>query len=116
VSNWDVNLYDSLAGPPATDCRYDLLLTYPPPQFMRDREWTLAWAPFVNSFYIDLIGLDKQGFIDVIIGTTRVGDTVVDPFCGLSLVGIAALAIDRKYIGFDNQQYCIDESTNRLKS
>lgn len=114
MSNWDVKLWDCFNGPPL-DCRYDLLLTYPPPQYMKDRDWSKLWIPSVNAFYIDLYGQEKQGFIEIIMGTTKVGDTVVDPFCGYSLVGIAALAIDRKYIGFDNQQHCIDESALRLR-
>jgi len=52
-------------------------------------------CPFVDTIPIPLI-----------LDTTDVGDTVLDPFCGVSTVGVVCLDNQRKFVGFEiNELY-----------
>ena len=48
-----------------------------------------------------------------LLASTRKGDLILDPFCGSSTTGIAAHALDRKYIGIDIEQNYLDISIKR---
>lgn len=45
---------------------------------------------------------------------TEPGDLVIDPFCGGSTTGLAAMANERNYFGCDISQIAIDRSETRL--
>lgn len=47
--------------------------------------------------------------------TTKPGDLVVDPWMGSGTTGIAALALDRKFIGFDRIESYVVDAEERLK-
>ncbi len=51
----------------------------------------------------------------IIEASTREGDTVLDPFCGSSTTGVAAVRLKRKYIGIDNSREYIELSRRRLQ-
>ena len=48
-----------------------------------------------------------------LLASTRKGDLILDPFCGSSTTGIAAHALQRKYIGIDIEQNYLDISIKR---
>lgn len=50
----------------------------------------------------------------IILASTNVGDTILDPFNGSGTTGVAALRLDRKYIGIDNQQEYLETSIKRF--
>jgi hypothetical protein len=45
---------------------------------------------------------------------TKPEGVVLDPFCGYSSTGVAAVGLNRRYIGIDNKQDAIDESERIL--
>lgn len=51
----------------------------------------------------------------VILASTNVGDTILDPFAGSCTTGIAASLLGRKFIGIDQEQEYIDLGTRRFK-
>lgn len=51
---------------------------------------------------------------DLIQLSSARGETVIDPFCGSGTTGVAALALGRKFIGFDRSEYAIATTTKRL--
>jgi len=54
--------------------------------------------------------------LDRIIRTaTREGDIVLDPFCGSSTTGVAAVPLKRKYFGIDMEEEFLELSKKRLK-
>lgn len=46
--------------------------------------------------------------------STNEGDTILDPFCGSSTTGVAAIMNDRKYIGIDISNEYLELSKNRI--
>ena len=46
--------------------------------------------------------------------TTKKGQIVLDPFCGSGSTLVAAKALDRYYIGFDNDENCVATAERRL--
>lgn len=46
--------------------------------------------------------------------STNSSDLILDPFCGSSTTGVAALALGRKYIGIDNNEEYLKLSKRRL--
>lgn len=44
----------------------------------------------------------------IIVSTTNVGDTVIDPFAGSGTVLLAAKDLGRKYIGFEIDKQYVD--------
>ena len=51
----------------------------------------------------------------IIKASTNKGDIIMDPFCGSSTTGVAALSLERRYIGIDNEPEYIDLSLRRLQ-
>lgn len=51
----------------------------------------------------------------IIEASTNEGDLVLDPFCGSSTTGVAAVKLGRRYIGIDNEITYVDLSMKRLK-
>ena len=51
---------------------------------------------------------------NIIIKLTKPFDVVLDPFCGYSATGFAAMLESRRYIGIDNKPEAIKESEKRL--
>lgn len=50
----------------------------------------------------------------IIKASSSVGDLILDPFCGSSTTGVAALSLGRKYIGIDSEQEYLALSERRL--
>lgn len=51
----------------------------------------------------------------IIEASTHPGDIILDPFCGSSTTGVAALKLGRKYIGIDNNLEYLKLSERRLR-
>ncbi|MBI3793353.1 MAG: site-specific DNA-methyltransferase [Nitrospinae bacterium] len=51
----------------------------------------------------------------IIQASTKMGDLVLDPFCGSSTTGVASILLDRKYVGIDFEEDYLDLSVKRLK-
>lgn len=51
----------------------------------------------------------------IIQASTNEGDLILDPFCGSSTTGIAALLNNRKYVGIDKEAEYLELSVKRLK-
>jgi len=49
------------------------------------------------------------------LASTKEGDLVLDPFCGSSTTGVAAVLLSRKYVGMDLEEEYLDVSIKRLK-
>lgn len=49
----------------------------------------------------------------IILASTNENDLILDPFCGSSTTGIAAIKLNRKYIGIDNSKEYLDLSIRR---
>ena len=51
----------------------------------------------------------------IILASTKEGDLVLDPFCGSSTTGVAAMSLNRKYVGMDMEDEYLELSKKRLK-
>ena len=51
----------------------------------------------------------------IILASTKEGDLVLDPFCGSSTTGVAAILLNRKYVGIDLEEEYLAVSVKRLK-
>ena len=51
----------------------------------------------------------------IILSSTKEGDLVLDPFCGSSTTGVAAVSLNRKYVGIDLEEDYLQLSEKRLK-
>ena len=51
----------------------------------------------------------------ILLASTREGDLLLDPFCGSSTTGVAAVLFNRKYVGIDLEAEYLDLSKNRLQ-
>jgi site-specific DNA-methyltransferase (adenine-specific) len=51
----------------------------------------------------------------IILASSKEGDLVLDPFCGSSTTGVAALLLKRKYVGMDLEEEYLDLSKKRLE-
>ncbi|HMK42957.1 MAG TPA: site-specific DNA-methyltransferase [Dissulfurispiraceae bacterium] len=51
----------------------------------------------------------------ILRASTNPGDLVLDPFCGSSTTGVAAVRLGRRYIGIDSEQQYLDLSRKRLR-
>ncbi len=51
----------------------------------------------------------------IILASTMEGDLVLDPFCGSSTTGVAAVSQNRKYVGIDSEKEYLELSKNRLE-
>lgn len=51
----------------------------------------------------------------IILASTNKGDVVLDPFSGSATTGIAAIKLDRNYIGIEKEKEYIDLSMKRYK-
>lgn len=51
----------------------------------------------------------------IILASTNENDLILDPFCGSSTTGIAAIKLKRKFIGIDKESEYIDLSVRRYK-
>lgn len=52
----------------------------------------------------------------IILTCTKEGDLVLDPFCGSSTTGVAAVLSERKYVGIELEDSYLKLSINRLES
>jgi site-specific DNA-methyltransferase (adenine-specific) len=50
----------------------------------------------------------------IVLACSKVGDMVLDPFCGTGSSGVASVYHGRRYLGIDISSTCIKESTKRL--
>lgn len=51
----------------------------------------------------------------IILASTKENDLILDPFCGSSTTGIAAIKLNRNYIGIDNEKEYLDLSIRRYQ-
>ena len=51
----------------------------------------------------------------VLLASTREGDLVLDPFCGSSTTGVAAIVLNRQYVGIDLESEYLHLSRKRLE-
>ncbi|MBI4297972.1 MAG: site-specific DNA-methyltransferase [Chloroflexi bacterium] len=51
----------------------------------------------------------------IILASTQEGDLVVDPFCGSSTTGVAAVLLKRRYVGIDLEDEYLELSKQRLQ-
>jgi len=51
----------------------------------------------------------------IILASTKDGDLVLDPFCGSSTTGVAAVLLNRKYVGIDMEDEYLQLSKKRLE-
>jgi site-specific DNA-methyltransferase (adenine-specific) len=51
----------------------------------------------------------------IILASTNENDIILDPFCGSSTTGIAAIKLKRQFIGIDNEKEYLDLSIRRYK-
>ena len=51
----------------------------------------------------------------IILASTKEGDLVLDPFCGSSTTGVAAVSLNRKYVGMDLEEEYLQLSRKRLE-
>lgn len=59
-------------------------------------------------------GQGLSGFLQLVERFTNPGQLVLDPFNGGGTTGIAALQLNRMYIGIDNDQTAIATTLNRI--
>lgn len=50
----------------------------------------------------------------IVLASTNEGDTILDPFCGTSTTGVAAVKYGRNYIGIDSSSEYIEISRGRI--
>lgn len=51
----------------------------------------------------------------IILASTKENDLILDPFCGSSTTGIAAVKLNRRYVGIDNEKEYLDLSIRRYQ-
>jgi len=51
----------------------------------------------------------------IVLAASEPGDLVLDPFCGSSTTGIAAVENDRRYVGIDQSEEFLDLSVDRYR-
>jgi len=51
----------------------------------------------------------------ILLASTNEKDLVLDPFCGSSTTGVAALMLNRRYVGIDQDEEYLKLSVNRLQ-
>ena len=59
-------------------------------------------------------GQNEEAMSRIIERFTVKGDTVLDPFCGAGTTGVAAIKLERHFIGIDNDEYAIKKTGERL--
>lgn len=60
-------------------------------------------------------GQSETGMADLVERVTEVGDMIIDPFMGAGTTGLAALALDRQFIGIDNDAKAVETARARLR-
>jgi DNA methylase len=112
------------ASEPPGDCgKVGLIWTHPPVMPWEYVAHKLSyWAPLMDDYGTMIVC--RKDFTDVdelesivredILTHTQEGDLVVDPFCGSSTTGIAALSLGRRYLGVDISPRAIRASERRL--
>lgn len=77
-----------------------------------------VWEYTMSNTSPERVGYPNQKPLSLIspfvLAHTDIGDLVVDPFCGSSSVGAAAIRHNRRYVGCDISTAAIDCSRERL--
>jgi len=60
-------------------------------------------------------GQSVSGMADLVMKCSRVGQAILDPFCGGGSCALAALANNRRFIGADIDQKCIETTNERIR-
>ena len=71
-----------------------------------------------KSDYIDkrfhAWGQSESGMVDIITRFSKLGDLILDPFCGGGTTGVAALRLKRRFIGIDSDPEAIEITKGRI--
>lgn len=59
-------------------------------------------------------GQSEAGIAELVRRFSEPGDTVLDPFCGGGTTAVAALSLDRKFIGVDIDEAAVDTTLGRI--
>ena len=51
----------------------------------------------------------------LILASSNPGDLVLDPFCGVGTVLVACEALERRFIGFEQNQYLVTLAYSRIR-
>lgn len=78
--------------------------------------WTIS-APLADEKYFGKHPTQKplELLRRIILASTKEGDLIVDPFCGSSTTGVAAMLLNRKYIGMDSEEGYLELSKKRIE-
>lgn len=81
-----------------------------------DNVWTIS-APPANEKRFGKHPTQKPVELlrRIILASTQEGDLVLDPFCGSSTTGVAAVLLNRRYVGIDLEEEYLELSKKRLK-
>lgn len=129
VPRWNLDQRDAYDGPPKGLLKINLVWTDPPVAHKTDEAMhkiRMIWSPHLAvggrilfNEQGDVMGdfdHDWYNYVEKQILTfSRPGDLVVDPFCGESTTGLAAIKNDRAYYGCDINSRALDNSQIRLR-
>jgi len=89
------------------------------PGYPDDKPAGSVWDYTMSNSSSERVGYPNQKPLAVVEpfvkAHTETGDLVMDPFCGSSTTGVAALNLNRKYIGYDTNQDALNISAERLQ-
>lgn len=78
--------------------------------------WQISSPPKVEKKHGKHPTQKPVGLLErIILASTKKGDLVLDPFCGSSTTGVAAVLLNRKYVGVDLEAEYLSLSRKRLK-
>jgi DNA modification methylase len=73
--------------------------------------WTVSTHPFPDAHYATF---PVQLILPCILAGSKTGDTILDPFCGSGTTGVAALRMQREFIGIELNPKNVQMSYERI--
>lgn len=111
--------YDMVAGQHGIQWHRQVLtgwkpvLWYVKGDYSGPRVWDVVTSEASDKEHHDW-GQSESGMADLVERFSRIGDTILDPFCGAGTTGVVAVKLDRLFIGADNDNTALDRSAVRL--